>query len=213
MGRFTDPHPLTCSFFTPPFCCSMLELCALPSVLSKLVQRRKILFSTEAIPDFNALPLQARLGLLFFFCLSFARQPYLTLLWEDVFPLTQVCQCPWIRPQLPHTAPTGRGTGFTGVVSPTRLSKPHIALHRASCGFLCPKTRLPLPLKGEGLGFAQLGVLRFSGFAHNCPTRFQRREFGALLVLLPYLVLKTGHRATQGQVWISPFFLGVLWVW
>jgi hypothetical protein len=47
----------------------MLGLCALPSVLSKPVQRRKILFSTEAIPDFNALPLQARQGLLFPFCL------------------------------------------------------------------------------------------------------------------------------------------------
>ena len=47
----------------------MLELCALPSVLSKLVQRRKILFSTEAIPDFNALPLQAHLSLLSLFLL------------------------------------------------------------------------------------------------------------------------------------------------
>ena len=47
----------------------MFGVCALPSVLSKPVQRRKILFSTEAIPDFNALPLQARMGLLFFFCL------------------------------------------------------------------------------------------------------------------------------------------------
>ena len=56
----------------------MLGLCALPSALSKPVQRRKILFSTEAIPDFNALPLQARLGLFFSFlpalcpfCLNF----------------------------------------------------------------------------------------------------------------------------------------------
>ena len=53
----------------------------------------------------------------FFFCLSFARQPYLTLLWEDVFPLTQVCQCPWIRSQLAHTASTGRVTRFAGVTS------------------------------------------------------------------------------------------------
>ena len=56
----------------------MFWLCALSSALSKSVQRRKILFSTEAIPDFNALPLQARLGLFFSFlpalcpfCLNF----------------------------------------------------------------------------------------------------------------------------------------------
>ena len=41
VGRFTDPHPLTCSFFTPPFCCSMLELCALPSAFSKPVLSAK----------------------------------------------------------------------------------------------------------------------------------------------------------------------------
>ena len=37
MGRFTDPHPLTCSFFTPSFCCLMFGLCALSSALSKSV--------------------------------------------------------------------------------------------------------------------------------------------------------------------------------
>ena len=80
----------------------MLGLCALPSVLSKLVQRRKILFSTEAIPDFNALPLQARLACFFFFCLSFARQPYLTLLWEDVFLSPRFASAPGFG----HNCPT-----------------------------------------------------------------------------------------------------------
>ena len=37
VGRFTDPHPLTCSFFTSPFCWLMFWLCALPSALSKSV--------------------------------------------------------------------------------------------------------------------------------------------------------------------------------
>ena len=50
---------------------------------------------------------------------------------------------------------------------PIRLSKPHTGSHRASCGFLCPKTRLPLPLKGEGLGFIQFGVVQFS--LGSCP--------------------------------------------
>ncbi len=30
VGRFTDPHPLTCSFFTPPFCSAMFGLCGQP---------------------------------------------------------------------------------------------------------------------------------------------------------------------------------------
>ena len=37
VGRFTDPHPLTCSFFTPSFCWLMFWLCALSSALSKSV--------------------------------------------------------------------------------------------------------------------------------------------------------------------------------
>ena len=35
VGRFTDPHPLTCSFFTPPFYCSMTRLCAPSKIFSK----------------------------------------------------------------------------------------------------------------------------------------------------------------------------------
>ena len=37
VGRFTDPHPLTCSFFTPSLHCLMFGQCTLPSVLSKPV--------------------------------------------------------------------------------------------------------------------------------------------------------------------------------
>ena len=79
--------------------------------------------------------------------------------------------------------------------------------HRAEFSFIL-RTKLPLPLKGEGLGFAQLGVLRFSGFAHNCPTRFQRREFGALLVSFFYLARKIAHRLSQGRVWFLCLLAG-----
>ena len=41
VGRFTDPHPFTCSFFTPSFFCSMFGLCALPSAFSKPVLSAK----------------------------------------------------------------------------------------------------------------------------------------------------------------------------
>ena len=37
VGRFTDPHPLTCYNITPSFCWLMFRLCALPSALSNPV--------------------------------------------------------------------------------------------------------------------------------------------------------------------------------
>ena len=43
------------------------------------------------------------------------------------------CSVCWTRSQLPHTAPTVRGTGFAGVV-PILPSKPHTGPHRAEFG-------------------------------------------------------------------------------
>ena len=39
VGRFTDPQPFTCSFFTPPFCSVMFGQYALPTALSKPVRQ------------------------------------------------------------------------------------------------------------------------------------------------------------------------------
>ena len=46
VGRFTDPHPFTCSFFTPPFCWLMFGLCAPPKILPNpvLCVEKNILF-------------------------------------------------------------------------------------------------------------------------------------------------------------------------
>ena len=93
------------------------------------------------------------------------------------------------------------GLGLRWCRSPTWLSKPHTALHRASCGFLCPKTRLPLPLKGEGLGIVFLGFDEFALLVQNWVTLAQQGLFGASLVSFLYPALKTAHRATQGRVW------------
>ena len=117
-GQFTDPHPFTCSFFTPAFFCSMLGLYALLSVLSNQPSEwRKNLFSIEAVPCFNVLPLQAQLGLFFLFCLSsvsldspLSERRLYSFLSSGVFRLH------WIRPQLPHPAPTGPVTRLAGVV-------------------------------------------------------------------------------------------------
>ena len=69
----------------------------------------------------------------------------------------------------------------------------------ASLDFL-PRTSLPLPLKGEGRGITFLGLVGSALFVQNWVTLAQQGRLCSLLVLLPYLVLKTGHRATQGQV-------------
>ena len=99
------------------------------------------------------------------------------------------------------------GLGLGWCRSPTWLSKPHTALHRASCGFLCPKTRLPLLLKGEGRGITFLGLVGFALLVQNWGTLAQQGRSGALVVSFPYLASRTAHRATQGRVWVHHFFL------
>ena len=93
------------------------------------------MFSIEAIPCLTALPLQARLGLLFLFLpISGFSQRFLSEWGQRWFSLA-----------------------WTSLVSfPYLSSIPHTALHRASF-FFASKTRLPLPLKGEGRGRSKLG--------------------------------------------------------
>ena len=65
-------------------------------------------------------------------------------------------------PQGSHTASTGLVCGFAGVV-PYPASK---TAHKAAQGrvWFLPRTNLPLPLKGEGLGIILVG---FALLAHN----------------------------------------------
>ena len=75
------------------------------------------------------------------------------------------------------------------------MSFPHPALktaHRAAQGrvwFFSPKTRLPLPLKGEGLGIVFLGLVGFVLLVQNWGTLAQQGLFGASLVSFPYPAL------------------------
>ena len=55
---------------------------------------------------------------------------------------------------------------------------------------------LPLPLKGEGLGIACLGLVGLALPVHNRGTLAQQGRSGASLVSLPYLALKIAHRGT-----------------
>ena len=155
----------------------------------------------------NSLPLQARLGLLF----SFSAYPQLfsatTLSGSETsFFSPGVGRCSPIRSQLAHTAPTGPVCGLAGVV-PLPGSQNRTQGHTGPSLVFASKTRLPLPLKGEGLGIVFLGFVGFPLLVQNWPTRLQQGRSGALLVSFPYPTLKTAHRATQGRVWFHRLFL------
>ena len=97
----------------------MFGLCALPSTLSKpfLSAEEDSLFH-RGHPAPSCAAFAGPQGLLFFLCLSFARLPYLILTQRENWSFSHPgFSYPWIRPQLPHTAPTGRGTRFSGVAS------------------------------------------------------------------------------------------------
>ena len=110
------------------------------------------MFSIEAIPCLTALPLQARLGLLFLFLpISGFSQRFLSEWGQRWFSLA-----------------------WTSLVSfPYLSSIPHTALHRASF-FFASKTRLPLPLKGEGRGITFLGLVGSALFVQNWVTLAQQ---------------------------------------
>ena len=108
-------------------------------------------------------------------------------------------------PQWSHTASTGLVCGFAGVAPYPALK----TAHKAAQGrvWFLPRTNLPLPLKGEGLGIILVG---FALLAHNRATLAQQGRSGASLVSFPYPASKTAQKATQGRVWLSLSFPGAL---
>ena len=110
----------------------------------------KFRFSLRAVPCFNALPLQARLGLLFLFCLSFARlfslprggAGFLSSRFA-VVPDSFKTGSRWLN----------RACLRLGwCCFPTRLSKPHTGPHRVEFVFP-PQNEFTPPPKGGGAGF------------------------------------------------------------
>ena len=171
VGRFTDPHPLTCSFFTPPFCWLMFGLCAPPKILPNpvLCVEKNILFhrghpvlqcAAFAGPDGSAFLF---LPALCPFCLNFRqREARCFSAGKDGYFVSE-----GFSRQLPlataaHNRLTRLQQGRSGaslVSFPYLSSIPHTALHRPSCGFVSQNEVTPPP-KGGGAGFAQLGVVR-----------------------------------------------------
>ena len=174
-------------------------------------------------------------GCFFLFCLSFYLSAIPSPAGRrTAFRSSGFSDSPSICSQLAHTSPTRLVTRFADVVplpGPQNRTQGHTG---ASLVFL-RRTSLPLPLKGEGLGivcclvrlvFSRREARCFSagkdgyfvseGFSmqlhvatagHKRLTRLQQRPSGAALVSFPCLASKTGHRATQGRVWVHHFFL------
>ena len=146
VGRFTAPHPLTCSFFTPSLRYFMFGLCEWP--------------------------LRALLGLLFPF-LPFICPPVLSPAWMGWFPLIQVRRCHGFVHRCP-TRPQQGLFGASLVLLPYSTSKNAHRATQGRVWFFSSKTSLPLPLKGEGLDIACLGFVGV--FLQRSPVLFRRKR-------------------------------------
>lgn len=146
VGRFTDPHPFTCSFFTPYLRYFMFGLCEWP--------------------------LRALLGLLFPF-LPFICPPVLSPAWMGWFSLIQVRRCHGFVHSCP-TRPQQGLFGASLVLLPYSTSKNAHRATQGRVWFFSSKTSLPLPPKGGGAGYLLSWVRRVcparSKLTHTGPT-------------------------------------------
>ena len=149
------------------------------------------MFSIEAIPCLTALPLQARLGLLFSFSAYLRFLSTASLRVETHwFPLT----LGWPLP--PDSLTTGShtsnraGLGLGWCCSPS--DRPKTAAQGQVLVFLC-RTSLPLPLKGEGGILLIFGVssspwqLPLATAGHNWLTLAQQGWYRTSLVSVTQL--------------------------
>ena len=165
------------------------------------------MFSIEAIPCLTALPLQARLGLLFSFSAYLRFLSTASLRVETHwFPLT----LGWPLP--PDSLTTGSHTsnrlvwGLGGVASLPRPLTGQKPPHRAEFGFSPQNEFTPLP-KGGGAGYCfslvvrvLLGSCLWQLLATTGSHASNRACLGLRWCHFPYLALKIAHRATQGRV-------------
>ena len=175
MGRFTDPHPLTCSFFTPSFFCSMFGLCALPSTLSEPVlsaEEDSLFHRGHPVPS----------------CAAFT---------GPAGPAFSFSACPWLFSPTPHQGETkpgfshlgsplpfnssttgshsfnGAGNPFCRCHFPTLASKSQTGSHTGFSLF-CSVSLPTFPHRGKAGLFSNLGCPGFARLAHNFPTRLQQ---------------------------------------
>ena len=131
-------------------------------------------------------PLQARPSLIFPF-LPFFCPPVLSPAWMGWLSPIPFRRCPGFA----HNWPTRLQQGWSGA-SLVSFLYPVLKLAKnrrtgASLDFL-PRTSLPLPLKGEGLGIVFLGLVGSALFVQNWLTRLQQGGFAASMVSFSYPV-------------------------
>ena len=176
VGRFTDPYPLTCSFFTSPFCWLMFWLCALPSALSKsvlLVEENSAFHRAQSHASIRC-PCRPSWACFFLFLPIPQFFSATSLSGGEISFLSPggVGRCPRIRPQLAHTAPTGPVMGIHWCRSPIWLSKSHTGPYTGFFAF--PLYLFHFSPTGKSRSELASVLLCPPEFVHNCPTRLQR---------------------------------------
>ena len=204
VGRFTDPHPFTCSFFTPPFCWLMFGLCAPPKILPNpvLCVEKNILFH-RGHPVLQCAAFAGPTGSAFSFSALSLPDHLISHPCKEELVFSH--HCPWICPQLAHTASTGRGTHFASIVPLLGFQSRTQGRTRA---FLVSAPTLPtFPLRGKAGLFANWAVTVWwtrPQLAHTAPTGPVSRFPG--VVSLPWL-----QNRTQGRTGPSLVFTAFSW--
>ena len=192
MGRFTDPHPLTCSFFTSPFCWLMFWLCALPSALSKsvlLVEENSAFHRAQSHASIRC-PCRPSWACFFlflpipqFFSATSLSGGEISFLSPGGWPL------PPDSLTTGSHASNGAGNPSRWCRFPTLSPKPHKGPHRAEFWFSHQNELTPPPL-GGGARYRLFGLLVFS--------RREARCFSAG---------KDGYFVSEGFSWQLPWQL------
>ena len=133
VGRFTDPHPLTCSFFTPPFYGSMFGLCSLSTALSKpvfLVEENSLFQRGQSHASMRC-PCRPGRACFFLSAFSVARPSHLSLLrgWAGFFSSRFAAV-----PEFVHNCPTQLQQGGEPVSLVSFPYPAHKTAHRPSQG-------------------------------------------------------------------------------
>ena len=215
VGRFTDPHPFTCSFFTPYLHCLMFRQYRLPQP-SPIQPLSGVKFRFSSGPSRASLRCLCRPAWVsfFFFCLSPVSLSHLFLSGDETsFLSPRVGRCSPIRSQLAHATPTGPVTRLAGVASLPRPLTGHESSHRGESCFP-PRTNSPLPLKGEGRDFAHLWGFGFSlavAFGNRWPQLAHTGPTGRVCCFSGVVSLPGPQNRTQGHTGVSLVFTVFSW--
>ena len=157
MGRFTDPHPFTCSFFTPYLHCLMFRQCRLPQPSPNPFSEWRIIFFHRGHLKLQYAAFAGPPGPAFSFSAFLLPARPLACVDGAGFLSSRFAAVLDSFTTGSHGS-NGAGLGLSWGRFPSRPPKPHTSHAGASLVFL-PKTSLPLPLRGRGRVPSILGLL------------------------------------------------------